>query len=263
MRSLKNYSTLACSVLLVLGLSMAAQAQTVYKEEELVGRWTFEKGEELKDVTGNFPDLELNGAEVKDGALDVSAGLWAVTVGDYGGPDIEEKTLVSWVTLESLNVTAGSVLTLDRIASDHFDGIVYSERQVHRWMSGSSNFGRTQDADPGFEETDAGELIKMAISYEDGGGADIKIYRNGELIGDYAMGVLGTWPTGDAEVIFGKRHFNNATNASPGDLDALIEEARIYGIVLSENEIKGLEVGGAAVELEGKLTTLWGAIKAK
>ena len=263
MRSLNKYSALACSVLLVLGLSMAAQAQTVYKEDELVGRWTFEKGEELEDVTGNFPDLELNGAEVKDGALDVSAGLWAVTVGDYGGPDIEEKTMVSWAILEDLNVIMGSVLCIDRISSDHFDSIVFAERQVHRWMPGSSNFLRTNDPDPGFEEEDTGELIKMAISYEDDGGAHVKIYHNGDLIGDYTKGTLGTWPTGDAEVIFGKRHFNNATNASPGDLDALIEEARIYGIVLSEDEIKGLEVGGTAVEAAGKLTTLWGAIKAK
>ena len=260
MRSSKNYFALACSVLLVLGLSMAAQTQTVYKEAELVGRWTFEKGEELKDVTGNFPDLELKGAEVKDGVLDVGAGKWAVTIGDYEGPDIEDKTLVSWATLEDLNVTAGSILCIDRISSDHFDSIVFSERQPKRWMPGSSGFGRTQDPDPGFEEKDTGDLIQMAISYGDGN--QIMIYRNGELIGDYTVGALGTWPTGDAEVFFGIRHGNSATGG-PGNLDALIEEARIYGIVLSEDEIKGLEVGGAAVEAAGKLTTLWGAIKAK
>ena len=259
MRKLETYLIFTCFVLFMLSLSVLAQAQTVYKEDELVGRWTFEKGEELKDVMGNFPELELKGAEVADGKLDVSAGKWAATVGDYEGPDIEEKTMVSWVILEDLNVTAGSILTIDRISGDHFDAIVFGERQPQRWMSGSSNFGRTQDADPGYEEKDTGELIKIAISYGDN---QVSLYRNGDPIGDYTVGALGTWPTGDAEVFFGIRHGNSATGG-PGNLDALIEEARIYGIVLSEDEIKGLEVGGAAVEAAGKLTTLWGAIKAK
>ncbi len=43
MRSLRNYLVLACFALLALGLSMTTQAQ----EEEPVGWWTFEKGEEL------------------------------------------------------------------------------------------------------------------------------------------------------------------------------------------------------------------------
>ena len=29
------------------------------QKDKLIGHWTFEKGEELKDLTGNFPDIEL------------------------------------------------------------------------------------------------------------------------------------------------------------------------------------------------------------
>ena len=257
MKNLKHYFTLSFVVLLMLGLSMLTQAA----QENVVGHWTFEPGEELKDLTGNFVDITLKGAEVKGGQLDVGAGKWAVASG-YDGPDIGEKTMVSWASLDNLDVQAGSVLTIDRISVDEFDAMVFGERQPHRWMAGSSFFRRTQDAKPGFEEKKTGELIQMAYTYEDeGGNAHIKLYRNGELFGDYTQGALATWEKDDAEVFFGIRHGN--TGGGPGNLDAHIEEARIYGEVLSQAEIQKLRVGGEPVTTRGKLATSWAAIKAE
>ena len=74
--------------------------------QQLIGHWTFDDGEELIDQMGNFPDLVLEGdAEIADGSLNVNgsgttASGWAWTSGEYTGPDITEKTLVSWFTLE-------------------------------------------------------------------------------------------------------------------------------------------------------------------
>jgi len=253
MNNLKCYFTLICFVLLILGLSMLAQAAS------LVGHWTFESGEELKDLTGNFADLTLKGAEIADGQLDVTTGKWAIA-SPYAGPEIGEVTLMSWVSLDDLNVRAGSALTLDRINSDQFNGIIYAERQERRWMNGSSFFSRTEDADPGFEETETGVMIQMAITHEDDGGNHVRVYRNGELIGDYTMGNLATWPTNDGEVFFGKRHGN--TDSGPGELDAHIEEARVYAGVLTQAEIQGL-VNLTPVAPRGKLATSWAALKAK
>ena len=254
MKNLKHYFTLTCSVLLMLSLSMLAQALPL-----LVGHWTFQPGKELKDLTGNFPDLQLKGAEIANGQLDVGVGKWAIASGEYKGPDIGEKTLMSWVILDDLNVRAGSAITIDRISSDHFDGIIYAERQERRWMSGSSGFGRTDDFKPGCEEGKTGELIQMAISYENSGGqAHIRLYRNGESCGEYTKGPLGTWPKGDAEVFFGIRHGSEA-GGGPGNLDAHIEEARIYNGVLSQDEIRNT----TSVTSRGKLATSWAAIKAK
>ena len=62
-----------------------------------------------------------------------SATGWAVTQGgSYSGPPITSKTLVSWLTLEGLeNVAdAGSAMTIDRVTVDHFDGIIFAERQA-------------------------------------------------------------------------------------------------------------------------------------
>ena len=256
MKNLKHYFTLTCFVLLILGLSMLAQAQN------LVGHWTFEPGHELEDLTGNFADITLIGAEIANGQLDVSPDEWAIAT-PYSGPDIANKTLVSWLYLDDLEVQTGSALTIDRLSDPTFDAIVFGERQPHRWMAGSGWFHRTQDAVPGFEETETGKLIQIAISYEDEGGtAHVRIYRNGDLIGDYTSGQFEPFRKDDAEAIWGHRH--GSVEGGPGNLDAHIEESRIYAAVLSQDEIKALALGAvASVTSRGKLTTLWGAMKAK
>ena len=258
MKSLKHYFTLTCSVLLILGLSTAVLAQG-QQEEHLVGWWTFEDGVELEDLMGNFADITLMGAKVDDGKLDVSTGEWAIAL-EYAGPDIANKTLVSWAILEDLDVQMGSILTINRLSDPTFDGIVFGERQPQTWMAGSGWFHRTQDFDPGFAEKDTGELIYMAISYEEDGEARVIGYHNGELIGDYTLGQFEPFLQGDTAAIWGKRH---DPAGGPGDLDALIEDSRIYDTVLTHDEIKELEPNTLAVEARGKLATLWGAMKAK
>ena len=54
-------------------------------------------------------------------------------------------------------------------------------------MNGSSNFRRTQDFNPGVEETETGEEVMLAFTYEDIGNGQVKItgYRNDETIGSY------------------------------------------------------------------------------
>ncbi len=263
MRSLKHYFTLSCSVLLLLSRSMPVLAQGPnVKEEALIGHWTFEKGVELEDLTGHFDDIDFLGAEVKDGKLHIGNNEWATTTG-YSGPEIgPEKTLIAWLYLDDLNVTRGAPLAVNKSSGDTFDAIVYAERQPKRWMAGSSFFRRTQDANPGFEEKKTGQLIQMAISYEDdGGNAKIMIYRNGDLIGDYTQGPIVSWVTGDVEAIFGPRAFIGGT--AHGWVIARVEDARIYNAVLSEKEINSLVENTLSVQARGKLATAWGVIKAK
>jgi hypothetical protein len=96
----------------------------------------------------------------------------------------------------------------------------------------------------------------LAISYEDEGGeARVRLYRNGEAIGDYTKGPLKTWVAGDTEAIFGPRAVIGGT--AHGWVIARVEEARIYNEVLSPDEII------TSVDFHDKLTTLWGTIKAK
>ena len=254
MKNLKHCFILTCSVLLALGLPMLAQAQ-------LLGHWTFD---DLSDSAGNFGDIELQEkATIKDGQLVLGTDCWAITTG-YEGPDIEEKTLLAWLYIDDLDLTHGAPIGIQQTSRDSFDAIVYAERQPHRWMAGSSNFTRTEDFDPGFQEEETGELVYMAISYEDDGGAHIIAYRNGEVIGEYTKGSIATWEAGDVEVIFGIRAcFIEFGGIVYGWVGEHVDEARIYGEVLSQKDIEDINKSFLAVTPGGRLTTLWGAVKAE
>jgi len=250
-----GYFTL-CSMLFLLCLPILLQAQTP------VALWTFDT---LKDSIGNFADVKLmGGSTIANGQLNLDMGKWAVASPMVKGADITEKTLVSWAYIDDLTILAGSIITFDQIAADQFDGIVFGERQPRKWMAGSSNFSRTADADPGFEETKTGVLVCVAISYQnDGGTSHQRLYHNGTFIGDYKLGTVPTMKAGDAEVFWGIRH-GNAASGGPSGLKGRIEESRIYNSVLSEAQIKALALTGtSAVAPNGKLATLWGTMKVK
>ena len=85
----------------------------------------------------------------------------------------------------------------------------------------------------------------MAITYADANNnnsPEIKVYRNGVLIGSYEQGPIATWAAGDAEAVFGVRHIfpGGGIPGSPW-LDGLIEEARIYDTALTAAEIQALD----------------------
>ena len=260
MKDLKRYFIFNFAFLFLLGTLVIPAFGQGEKKEDLIGHWTFEKGVELEDLTGHFSEIDLMGAEVKDGKLHIGSNKWAMTTG-YKGPDIgPDKTLVTWLYLDDLNVTKGATLAVNKSSGDTFDAIVYAERQPKRWMAGSSFFMRTQDPLPGFEEKETGKLIQLAISYEDeGGNAQITIYRNGDRIGGYTMGPIVSWEEGDVEALFGPRALIGGT--AYGWVIARLEDARIYNAALSKTEISNLVENTLDVEAQGKLATTWGKLK--
>lgn len=203
----------------------------------LVGQWTFESGAEVRDLTGHFGDRTLqNGASVVNGSLNLDAGQAALS-GAYAGPALGSKTMVAWLRLDNLDVQTGSPLSIEQVDVHGFDAIVYGERQSHRWMASSDFFNRTQDFNPGFQESTTGELVQVAITYEDLGGGLVRIrgYRDGIQIGDSTSGNMHTWNHG-VIAKFGPRH------AAFGSLDAHIDEARIYNRVLTASDLAALSV---------------------
>ncbi|HIA66317.1 TPA: hypothetical protein EYN98_09680 [Candidatus Poribacteria bacterium] len=101
-------------------------------------------------------------------------------------------------------------------------------------------------------------MAQLAISYKKIGGgegtAHVVIYH-----GDYKKGIFPVFAKDDAEAILGKRH--GGVNGGPGDLDAKIEDARIYAKVLDQDEIKSLRPDTLDIEAAGKLATARAAIK--
>lgn len=246
-----------CAVLLMVGMPMSVFAQV--QEDNLVGWWRFDSANE---ETGNFGDVVLHGATIENGQLVVSNGKWAHSL-EYTGPDITELTLASWVSLDSYAKTNGSALTLDELSTDQFVAIVWAERVNRQWMPGSSGFQRTADFPNAVTEEDTGEMHFVAITYKNVNNQyEITGYRNGESMGGFTKGGLKTWEAGDSEAIWGRRHVNGLSG--PGDLNAHIEESRIYNVALNADEIMSLHTGALTpVEPQGKLATQWGALKAK
>ena len=213
-------------------------------DDLLVAQWTFDGGS-LSDAQGNFADLTLNGgASVSNDRLVLgSIGDWANTT-TYTGPGIVEKTLVAWVALEDISSTAGSALTLDKVGTDEFDGIVYGENASFptQYMSGSSNWDRTEPFSPGYQETGC-EMVQIAITYADNGSGltTVSGYRNGALLGTYTKGSLANWIAGgDAEAVFGARHTSGSAPIQANFIGQ-IEEARIYGGALTVEELEVID----------------------
>ena len=264
MRNAINYwrlvSILMLSIMILFSLLGQAVGPNVQKDK-LIGHWTFEKGVELKELTGHFKQIKLEGASVKDGKLQLGSAKWALATYDKG-PDIGPgKTMVVWIYMDDLSVTRGAPLAINKSSADMFDAIVYAERQPFQWMAGSSHFRRTKDAQPGFKENSNGkDLIQLAISYEDdGGNAHVKIYRKGKKIGDYTKGPIRTWVKGDVEVLFGPRALIGGT--AYGWVVCRVEDARIYNAVLTQAELKGLKENTLAVGASAKLAMAWASIK--
>ena len=231
--------------------------------QSLTGHWTFEGGSERQDLKGNFPDIVLKGdAVIANGALDLN-GRGTVATGwahsGVGGLPIGSKTLVSWISLQGLEdvAKAGAPMSLDSVLTDKFDGIVFAERNVNRWMNGSSFFSRSPaeqfELAELSEETAStldGSMVMLAITYQDLGDGQVEItgYRDGQPMGTYSSGGFATWVAGEQEVLFGPRHTSPATN---GALDALVHEARLYAKAGTAAEILALftagPVGGEAL----------------
>jgi hypothetical protein len=232
-----------------LSLSLPLLFASSASHAGLIGQWTFDGTNGLADSTGNFGDLQLRGnASIANGKLTVdgsgtTATGWAHTT-SYSGPAITSKTLVVWASLTGLSnaANAGSLMTIDRVGSDHFDGIIFGEQAANSWLSGSSYWGRTQAFNPGYKETSINNLIEMAFTYEDLGLGQVRVsgYRNGESIGSYVSGNAGSWNANDTEIIFGMRHLIG--NSGPGGLDAVLSEARLYNTALTQQQIQALQM---------------------
>lgn len=210
---------------------------------KLIGHWTFEDSLGI-DLTGNFSSLEMVGnAHVYDGKLKVSQGDFAQSM-NYNGPTFKEKTLVAWVQIDDLNMKGGSALTIGRPQSNYdFDAIVYAELETQKWIAGSGWYNRTQNFDNKAKEANAGTMTMIAITYskDKNNKALIKMYKDGVFVGEYKKGDMLEWTIGNTGVLFGKRHFFGSKLPSNPFFDASIEEARIYGGVLTKEQIGSLK----------------------
>ncbi len=207
----------------------------------LVGKWDF-RASKGKDLQNNFSDVvPQRGAQYSPDGLVIPLNGWAWAE-SYAGPNIMEKTLVSYFKFNSIpdHALQGSVITIDTINGDYFDGIVFGELGAKTWSAGSSHFIRSEKlTNPLATETEPGQLLMLAVTYRDvNGAAEMTVYRNGVKVGQYQKGKLTTWVAGNTEMNFGCRH--KMGGRIQGTVDVTISAAGVYDEALSEAEIKAL-----------------------
>ena len=149
---------------------------------------------------------------------------------------LTDKTLVAWISLESLTQKGGSVLTLEQ-SRGTFDALVFGEIKPARWMAGSNVFARTQRDQENYptETAEPGTLVQMALVYK---GKQITLYRNGKLYARYDMASDPVSFTSDTLVLLGRRHLD-AHN--PCFFAGSIDDARIYSQPLDAKTISSLK----------------------
>ena len=154
---------------------------------------------------------------------------------------ITEKTFVVWVSPQTLDQKGGSVLTLNNLHVDLFDGIVFAELSPRTWMPGSNAFSRTNrsQADWPRENVFAGPFVQIAVTYQKN---EVTMYRNGEVYTSYPVDHLASFSLDECGVLFGQRHY------SPGCNDFFvgrIRDARIYAAALDQATIAAMKPGEA------------------
>ncbi len=150
-------------------------------------------------------------------------------------PPITDKTLVVWCSLDNLNQRGGSVLTLEK--GDCFDGLVFGEVAPRTWMAGSDLLARTPHDQSAVarESASADTLLQLAAVYS---GTTVRLYRNGQLLHQYAIKKPATFTSGSL-ILIGLRHMA-ARSWDNAYFDGRVEEARLYNVPLSGGQIAAL-----------------------
>ncbi len=150
---------------------------------------------------------------------------------------IQDKTLVAWVYLANTDQRGGSVLTLDDLQA-RFDGIVFGEIAPGKWMSGSDHWQRTPEDQSAFPEetSDPDVCIQIAVVYE---GHKVRIFRNGAAYAEYTISTPQSFGP-ESVVVMGLRHLEAGDRAC---LAGAVEDARIYSVPLTQEEIAQLRPG--------------------
>ena len=242
------------AVVLAAGMACFTPMATAATTPPLLGNWNFTSGSGA-DQTGNWSTFTLHGDAHFSNGLVVSgtgngenaATGWASASG-YSGPAIADKTLVSWVKLDSTAVTSGSPLSLykpEPAEQDVFDAIDYAEQQPNQWMAGSDFFRRYQPFVPGSVDDAGPDVVRqLAISYQSNGNGTETITGclNGALLGSYTTGNVATFaPTEQLQALFGPRHEFEVDGGAPvGSIDAHILASRIYGGAMSCGQVAAL-----------------------
>jgi hypothetical protein len=245
----------------VIGLVSPSQSFAEIDTETCVAAWLFEEGAgniaEDSSENGNDGDIE-GGPSWADGvfgkALDFDKVDDQIIIPDSASLELEHLTMAAWVYLRSYPEDA-------RIITQEVDGAPYSTYSI--MMSGGGytklEFRIALDNNrkriPSNADVPLEEWTHVAATYD---GANAVLYINGEI--DKEEPQTGALLTTDNPVYIGASQFWD-----PRFFDGLMDDAALFNVALTQDEIKSLMENGLsatlAVSSAGKLVTTWAQMK--
>jgi hypothetical protein len=246
---------------------LASSGHSAIDPETVVAAWLFEEGAGAIAV-----DSSNNG---NDGAIEGGAG-WANgmfgTALDFDGTDdqiivpdspsleLENITMAAWINLRSY-------LDDQRLISQEVDGDPYSTYSL--MISGDSDtnlefrisLDNSRKRIPSNDEIPLDQWVHVAATYD---GTNAVIYINGEI--DKTEPQAGVLLNNDNPVYIGGSQF-----WVPRFIDGLMDDAALFNVALTQDDIKNLMSNGLANEIDGssavspagKLAAMWSQLRSQ
>lgn len=221
-------------------------------------------GKVAKDASGNGNDGELRGGAewVKEGKFGTAVHLQAaadlVEVPHSDSLDVrKEITLEIWAKVDAFTADVHCAF-ISKATADQTGAYILHISNDSGFYVALIIFIGVQGPwpPPATGTTTMGEWHHFAGSYD---GAELRIYIDGELISNANRATGGDIDHSDAPVVIGR---DNRADWTSRAMDCILDEARIWNRVLSEDEIEEAMSGVLLpVKKEGLLTTTWGDIK--
>lgn len=250
---------LVCSSFIVIYMSIGQSYAEIDPRDAIVGRWLFNEGEgdEVKDSSGNGHDgkIRRNVKWVKgkfNGALKFPGGASGsmVSIEDKDSLDLTTFTMAAWINVED----TGKNQTI-----------------VRKYIIGLLNYALMIDSEGVSTQFSQGKLLREAKAKKivtDKQWHHVAGTYNKEFIRMYVDGVLEVEEkcsdipdTNFCMLTIGAQY------DSMWALKGIVDEVALFNVALTEDDIneimtKGL-ISALRVESANKLSTTWGAIKAK
>ena len=221
-------------------------------------------GKVAKDVSGNRNNGELKGgAEWVDGkfgkAVHLKVSGDVVEVPHSDSLDIRKQiTLEIWAKVDAF-VGDQHCAFISKATTDQTGSYILHISNDNGFYAALVIFIGVQGPwpPPAIGKTTMKEWHYFAGSYD---GAELRIYIDGELMAKANRSPVGDIDSSKDPVAIGRDNRNPYKTTRT--MDCIVDEARIWNRVLSENEIKEAMKGvSISVSPRGRLSSTWGEIK--
>ena len=213
------------------------------KDLSMISFWNFAKGDNNQKIYFSGRAGGNNNAKIveNEGLVLSSAADWAET--NFITKTLSgSKSLVAWATItDNDGSRGGAPIAIFQDQTQHFDAIVWAERENNKWMVGSDHFRRTNKGTTKTPDSpiNTKQCIVMTQDYS-GDNIIIKLYIDGEKVDEYTSPNKITYEANTWRIYFGPRHTNQERTRRSGHFIGTIHAAGLFDKALTEDEVKQL-----------------------